>query len=486
MVQSFVLAATAIGLAMPVGTLRAQQRFEYAPTNTAQGPYAALNPMLGTPSMITSLPPAPPASSQTYAQAIAPQPMPPQPHANHPVVNAFPQATVTPQTDVPYGTSISQGVTQVAATFAQPSPPPETSFPQEPPIAERVVYQPVPTLGVNVFVPNLPKAWSLNAGVLFLRPSADNFGWGVLTTEKNYAGVFPIGQPYWNILQFSPGYSPGFQVGGSYTFANSGRDFQLDWQHMSMGTRDSAGVITPDGQWISPFSQTGPPTADNYAELYTATGVGKLQSAEAALNVSYDNVNADFGQYVNVGSSLRLRFLGGLQYAALQEQIISRFYGPSPLVIQLNQQSSFSGIGPRLGVDSSYQLRRGFRLTGQAANALLIGQTTPSQYVLTAISDGNSGIGVNQEYVASPPFVHTVYTANAKLGIGYSRNLQNGITLFCDGGYMAALFINPFSGYETNENIIALQLGSLSSGSIRHVLSNFAVDGMYFNAGLRW
>jgi hypothetical protein len=155
-------------------------------------------------------------------------------------------------------------------------------------------------------------------------------------------------------------------------------------------------------------------------------------------------------------------------------------------VIQLNQQSSFSGIGPRLGIDSAYQLRRGFRLTGQAANALLIGQTTPSQYVFTAIADGNSGIGVNQEYVASPPFVHTVYTANAKLGLGYSRTLRNGITLFCDGGYMAALYINPFSGYETNENIIALQLGSLSSGSIRHVLSNFAVDGMYFNAGARW
>src|SRR3569623_2144497 len=148
--QSLVLAATAISLVMHCGTLRAQQRFEYAPTNTAQGPYAALNPMLGTPSMITSLPPAPPASSQTYAQAIAPQPQ-----ANNPVVNAVPQATVSPATVPPPGTSISQGVTQAAATFPQPSPPPATVFPQEPPIAERVVYQPAPTLGVNVFVPNL-------------------------------------------------------------------------------------------------------------------------------------------------------------------------------------------------------------------------------------------------------------------------------------------------------------------------------------------
>jgi hypothetical protein len=438
--------------------------------------------------MITTLPKAPPASSQTYAQAIAPQS-----DQSNQVVTAVPQ-TYSPQTS-----AAPQGVTQTAATFPQPSTPPGTVFPQEAPIAERVVYQPVTSFPVNVFVPAVPGGWSFTGGVLFLRPSADNLGWGVVTTEKNFAGVLPIAQPYWNILSMNPGYSPGFEFGTSYTFANTGRDFQLNWQHMSMQAKDSASVTQTDGQWISPFCQTGPPTASDYQDMYALSGVNKLKSAEATVNFSYDNVNADFGQYVNFGAPLRLRMFAGLEYAALQERIVSKFYGlpplstatyPNnvPLVMQFDNQTSFSGVGPRMGFDSAYQMRRGFRLTGQVAGGLLIGQTKPSQYVLTATGPDLAAVGipVNQEYIASKAFIHTVYAASAKLGIGYSRTMQNGITLFCDGGYMAALYVNPFSSYETNHNIIPLQSGSLSTGSVRHTLSNFAVDGMYLNAGLRW
>lgn len=58
--------------------------------------------------------------------------------------------------------------------------------------------------------------------------------------------------------------------------------------------------------------------------------------------------------------------------------------------------------------------------------------------------------------------------------------------LTLDGGYLAAFHANPFSGYETNNNVLALQIGSLSTASMRHTLSNFTADGFYLNAGLKW
>ncbi len=349
-----------------------------------------------------------------------------------------------------------------------------------------------------VGVPNMRPGFRFQAGLLYLQPSADNLGWGILTTEHNYASPYPLATPLWNVKTLQPGYQPGFELGTGYTFAGTGRDAQLNWQHLRTNTYDSG--VAGDGQWISPFSQTGPPTADTYDELNSNSGVNKLRSANAQVKFSYDAVNLDFGQYVNVGQRLLFRLFAGLSYAQLREQLNSTFYGvePSPtapfpentqLSIALNNTTSFWGVGPRFGFDSSYLTKRGLRLTGQLAGAALIGQTQPAQYQFAATSPDLAllGIAVNREYVASSAFSHVVYAANAKLGIGYTRVLRGGSVFTFDTGYLAAIYFNPFAGYETNENILALQIGSLSSGSIRHIQqSNFSLNGFYLNAGLNW
>ena len=159
-----------------------------------------------------------------------------------------------------------------------------------------------------------------------------------------------------------------------------------------------------------------------------------------------------------------------------------------PLYLSLNNTSSFSGVGPRFGFDTTYEIPRGFRFTGQLAGALLIGQTQPSQYLFTATAPDLAAIGipVNNEGIYSDRLTHVVLASNANLGMGYSRALRNGSIFTIDGGYLAAVFVNPFAGYETNSNILALQIGSLSSGSIRQTLSNFSANGFYLTAGLTW
>ncbi|HWA99195.1 MAG TPA: Lpg1974 family pore-forming outer membrane protein [Pirellulales bacterium] len=387
----------------------------------------------------------------------------------------------------------------------QPSMPPQpadTAFSQPEPMTAPIdgtVYPQATMFPVTVGVPALPRSLQLHAGILFLRPGADNLGYAVLTNEKNFTSPVPLATPYWNVETLHPAYTPGFEVGAGYTFNGTGRDFQMNWQHLRTMTQQYETVTQSDGQWISPFSQTGPPTADNYAELYSKTGVGKLVSASGQATFAYDSANFDFGQYVNFGRRVSVRFLGGLSYSFLREQIISSFFGGAPpagatfpdnvpLYLSFNQTSTFAGVGPRLGFDSTYTTARGFRFNGQLAGALLIGQTQPAQYQFAATGPGLASIGIplNQEWIGSAPYFHVVPAVNAKLGIGYVRTLRNGLTVNIDGGYMAAWYSNPFAGYETNENILGLQIGSLSSGSVRHVLSNFSVDGFYLNGGVRW
>ena len=96
------------------------------------------------------------------------------------------------------------------------------------------------------------------------------------------------------------------------------------------------------------------------------------------------------------------------------------------------------------------------------------------------------GIPLNVEGIYSRTYTHVVGSLYAKLGIGYNRPLANGSVLTIDGGWLAALYLNPFSGYATNTNILPLQIGSLATGSMTHWLSNFSATGFYLNAGLNF
>ena len=51
---------------------------------------------------------------------------------------------------------------------------------------------------------------------------------------------------------------------------------------------------------------------------------------------------------------------------------------------------------------------------------------------------------------------------------------------------MAALYNNPFAGYATNDNILALQIGSLSTASMRQTQSDFTLNGAYLTGGYKW
>jgi hypothetical protein len=183
----------------------------------------------------------------------------------------------------------------------------------------------------------------------------------------------------------------------------------------------------------------------------------------------------------------------------LQEQLISSFYGDppapnapfpdsTPLVITLDNTSTFYGVGPRFGLETACRVGSGFRLTGQLAGGLLVGQKQPAEYRFAATAPDLSAIGidVNKEHIDSEKFTRVVYACDAKLGVAYERPLANGSTLEFEAGYLAALYTNPFGGYETNNNVLALQMGSLSTASMRQTNSDFTLSGVYFNGGVRW
>ncbi len=341
------------------------------------------------------------------------------------------------------------------------------------------INEPIQRNSFDVFIPDLSPGFEISGGVVFLKPSAGNLGWGVITN------FLPFITPTWHVEEINPNYQAGFSLGARYMFAKTGIDTQAHWLHLQTSDSQSA-QVTPTLQWISPFSQTGPGTADTE---YDPTGVGELVRAHATVNFHYDVLNLDAGIYLNVGQNVQMRFFSGLSGARIQQQLVSTFKGnPTPPTISLDNKSKFKGIGPRLGFTTSYKLYKSFQFLGEFGVGLLFGSMQPAQYYFKGSSSAlkDLGISVNHEKISSKTISQTVPSLDAKLGFKYGYAFCKQYILSIEAGYMGAFYNNPLSGYETNENILPLELGSLSTGSMKHVQSDFSVNGPYANLSLKF
>ena len=243
---------------------------------------------------------------------------------------------------------------------------------------------------LSVFVPNMRSGLEVTAGFLLLQPGADNLCYATTTT------FLPIQNPQWAVQTLNPAYQPGFTIGARYIWPCSGKDIRTNWEYLR--TNDSAFVPVSNlnTQWISPFSQTGPSTSETANEV----GIFHFKAAQGEVAFDYDLVNLDMGQTVNIGLSTQLRMFAGLSWVRLQQQLISTFFNdpsidPVPPVvapanpdlqfIMLNNTSTYSGVGPRLGVTTNHTLPRGFTFVGELSGAVFAGSMQPAQYAFSGV-----------------------------------------------------------------------------------------------------
>lgn len=340
---------------------------------------------------------------------------------------------------------------------------------------------------LDVFVPNLRSGLELSAGFLLLQPGADNLGFATTTT------FLPIQNPQWAVHALNPGYQPGFTVGARYTRPCSGKDIRTNWEHLRTNASTFVPVSNLDTQWISPFSQTGPSTSETANQV----GIFHLKSAQGEVAFDYDLVNLDMGQTVNIGTATQVRLFAGVSWVRLQQQLISTFYNnpnvdPVPPVvapanpdlkyITLNNTSTFTGAGPRLGLTANQTLPRGFTFVGELSGAVLAGSMQPAQYSFAGVYEN----AVDAEQIRSQRVTQVVWNGDTKLGLGYKHRLARGSILTLESGFKAAVFVNPFSTYETSTNVLPLDIGSLSTNSMRHTPSNFTLNGWYLSGSLQW
>ncbi len=275
----------------------------------------------------------------------------------------------------------------------------------------------------KVLTPCNSSAWSFGGQALYLQPVLGRSDISNLTqTSQLYLNI-DFGPPtvlqssYFSYPTLSPNYNWGFKIEGAFHFDN-GNDFTLNWYQINNGNH--YGLIN-----------------DNDV-LYSPTGIVPVpvESSVVSIEPSWNAVNMEFAQHINVGLSKILRVYAGAQYARLA--LIRNFTGNPGRGRAYFQgyQTTYNGFGPRLGADLSYSFDKNIGIYGNLAGGLLAG-TEHFSSITTGFNAGSQLVPVSNNLAYS----NVVPELEVKLGVTYkSVVVDNEFKL--DAGWM---WINYFN-----------------------------------------
>jgi len=289
-----------------------------------------------------------------------------------------------------------------------------------------------------VTVPCEATAWDFGGQALYLQAArgADDsyFGYHTDTANPNSHTFNNLGSTWgW-----------GFQIEGSYHF-NTGNDLDVNWYHLGNNHR---GTFT-----------------NNFTEASTAT----LNQLE--FKPQWDAVNIEFGQHVDFSEAKKIRFHGGAQFGRIKSTFEDGRYTTADALYAYGEQNrTFNGFGPRVGIDMAYNWGNGFAMYAKGATTLLIGtgKFSSSSYLTKSPTTVYSWNGSSTMMVPE---------LEGKLGVKYDYALASG-DLTLDVGYMWLNYFNAEHGLIGN----AAVLPNLVSEVVHS--NDFALDGVYF--GAKW
>ncbi len=196
--------------------------------------------------------------------------------------------------------------------------------------ASAAMYTPTCTPG-QVTVPCEASAWDVGVDALYLR--GEDYSTGAAAGSSTATN---------NRLD----YGWGVRFEGSYHFG-TGNDVTLNWSHYDKRSTISVGPVT-----------------------YTS---------------KFDIVNLEFGQHVDAGEKVDMRFYGGLQWVDITDLTTG-----TPVTNFITQ-----AFGPRGGLTTTYNFGNGFAVYGDGSVAFLVGDQNmnPNRTYSTFLS-GNANVGV--------------------------------------------------------------------------------------------
>jgi hypothetical protein len=371
----------------------------------------------------------------------------------------------------------------------------------------------------QLVVPNLKAGIEVTLEGLYLQPSNSNLDYASVNQLTDIAffdgfdfDAIEIDNQN-NVQTVDPNYNFGFRVGLGYIFPNSGNDVQVNWTHFNHShsnttqAPDVSAIVTPNNHLtlVDPFLSDGL----KRAALFLLNPVYDVAKVTGDAKFRLDSIDLDVGQFVDIGTRLRMRMFAGLRGAQVRNDQTTtvtafgefeRFRGDDVIVVEYADQeveqfdSKFTGIGPRFGVDSSYHIANCFGLIAHASVALLVGQTdsntTSSNDFEATVFEVERRNGEIEDIdvflvdvdnnINSDNNTRVVPALDGKLGFDYSYIFQNDSVLSLELGWQWTQYIDAV------DKLTADVSGpiDLDFSNVTRTTSSVGFDGPYLT--LNW
>ena len=325
--------------------------------------------------------------------------------------------------------------------------------------------------------------YSLDVGfrAIAYKPAVNNLDYAVT------ADPLPILVPQWRTFDVQPNYNFGFEVDLTAVFHDRGTKLAVSWEHFE--NNDSSRASVPTSSMLGPFLGIG-----RDAALY--------ERAHGKVKWYFDQINLDYGTYVNFGECFQANLFVGLTGARIKETRNTFFSGTLPAGSHLplppaggfigrniDSPITFTGGGPRIGLDFSYTLFDDFRLTGQAAAAIFVGNfINHTKYA--SIFPGPitvAGLGTFTSPTISNTQVHNRYGIvpefEGRLGFAYDFTLCDDFFVKLEAGYEAKVFIGALQSVEIGSEVVTPPVTpdvvGVFARTFERKVSDFALAGPY-------
>lgn len=297
--------------------------------------------------------------------------------------------------------------------------------------------------------------WEVEFRALFLRPSSDNLHYAVETLP------LPITSQDWKIKDIKPDYYFGFDLTLKSAIVERNAVLSLSWEHFHID--HSAFKDVSEEDIVRPLFEIGPD-----ATIYKKT--------KGMVSFRFDSVRIDYGLNVDLNPYLKSNIFVGIDGTRIKQTLVSSYSSENATKVRtIKAPSTFSGVGPQLGIDFSYGIWRELYLSGEAAASLLAGtQKTYSQYKAHSPALKASDVTSSNKQLTDVPHRHLVVPAfSGRLGVGFSVAFCRTCTLSLQGGYQAQVYLNAIQTVDINSTV------GVYARNFHRTLSNFSLSGPY-------
>ncbi len=291
--------------------------------------------------------------------------------------------------------------------------------------------------------------WKIGGQALYLKPSSEagtrpEVSVTSMQNNKNTIGV-------------DPSWSWGFQLEGAY-YLSKFRDININWHHFAHSNAKTSLPVT------DVYLNIG----DLYSGLNPLLDLFSSQGFNSSVNVNWDQVNIEVARTSENFENTTARLHGGLNLsrARVSGSTLGDYIAKPPgsttnsYNVYYVSSSSFTGLGPRIGVDLSYSFFENFSIMVDGALSVLAGSSNSYVYRQVYVQS------LKSLYAGNTGFKHTHVAGelDADLELRYIKNFPQG-NLSVNVGWLFTNYLNTFSYSKQTEN-------------------SFEIQGLYF--GLRW